>query len=73
MLVKSVDFVSSLYPDVDKRNILITWNRNKTTILYLMGFGYCSTDQYMIKTDQILCAICGKKFRRRTRNKKWSD
>jgi hypothetical protein len=71
--VKTVDAISTFYPDVKKEYILKTWNRNKTRTLYNMGYGFCGSCDYMIKTDIRHCKICGRQFRRTTRNKKWRD
>ena len=71
--VKSVDDISTFYPDVKKRDILKRWNRNRTKVLYTMGYGFCSSCNYMIRTEHRNCKICGRQFRRRTRNKNWRN
>lgn len=71
--IRSVDEIKVFYPDVDVRDILVTWNRNRTKQLYIMGYGFCGHCNYMIKVDQRGCNICGRQFRRRTRNSKWRE
>ena len=71
MYNKTVDSIASFYPDVDKREILLTWNKGRMRVLFLMGYAYCSNCVYMIKTDEINCEFCNKKFRRTVRSKAW--
>lgn len=62
---KKAVLFQQLYSEVDISNIVITWSRNRTNKLYIMGFKYCDNCSVMIKTEEIFCRKCGRKMRHR--------
>lgn len=69
----NLEFIRMNYPDVNIRLIKFKPSNRYLGDYYRNGYGYCTFDRFVIKTDERACRICGRMFRRSTvnRNNKW--
>ena len=65
MYIESVEQVMTFYPELKKEDILKTWSMRKHRVLILMGFKFCGECSIMIKTPDMTCRCCTRRFRTR--------
>lgn len=67
------EFIMLKYPEYTIGLFKIRPSNRYLGDYYRDGYGYCTFDRFVIKTDERACRICGRMFRRSTvnNNKRW--
>jgi len=62
-----------VYPEIGIMSLKIKPSNRYLGDYYNRGYGYCTFDKFVIKTDERACRLCGRMFRRGTvnKNRRW--
>lgn len=67
--IESVEQVMTFYPELNKEDILKTWSMRKHRVLILMGFKFCKGCSILVRTPDLSCRCCTKRFTTRIRTR----